>query len=409
MKRSRAYFIALLALAMALSSVAPALGATSADLAASRQKAAEARKAAETAQATADQLKVEVQALDSKIASLEGKVKELEPKISQATSRTAKLKAEVEQLRARITQKQTEIVRVEADYDVQQQLLGARMSTSYKQGNMFYVDLLLGSKNFSDLISRTTLVQRVIESDQDIAAHLKSTKFDLENRKAGLGRALDEVQVKRTEAELVEKNLKSMRSQRQSAVDQQEGIQDQKAAMMVDNAANAARLRKLAEAEEAEARDIEKELAARSSGGAGQYNGVMAWPVPGFYRVTSPYGPRICPFHGAEVHPGIDVGRNVDPEQSINGAAIVAAGDGTVIYAGYRGSYGNTVMIDHGDGLVTLYAHQQGGGITVSVGAHVSKGERIGTVGSTGNSTGPHLHFETRVNGRAINPMVYVR
>ncbi|MDO8987778.1 MAG: hypothetical protein Q7V14_06115, partial [Coriobacteriia bacterium] len=324
MKRSRAYLIALVALAMALSSVAPALAATSADLAASRQKAAEARKAAEAAQATADQLKAEVQTLDSKIASLEGKVKELEPKISQATSRTSKLQAEVEQLRARITQKQTEIVRVEADYDVQQQLLGARMSTSYKQGNMFYVDLLLGSKNFSDLIARTTLVQRVIESDQDIAAHLKSTKFDLENRKAELGRALDDVQVKRTEAELVEKNLKSMRSQRQSAVDQQEGIQDQKASMMADNAANASRLRKLAEAEEAEARDIEKELAARSSGGAGQYNGVMAWPVPGFYRVTSPYGPRICPFHGAEVHPGIDVGRNVDPEQSISGAAIVA-------------------------------------------------------------------------------------
>ncbi len=407
MIRSRAYLSTFLVLLLSLSLAAPALGATSAELEASRQKAAEARKAAAAAQATADKLKTEVEALDSKIATLESKVKELEPQIAQATTRTEKLKVEVEQLRARINQKQAEIERVQADYEVQQDLLDARLSTSYKQGNLFYIDLLLGSKDFGDLITRSTLVQRVIESDQDIASQLKSTKADLESRKAELNRNLDDVQVKRTEAELVEKNLKTMRAKRQSVVDEQEGIQDQKAAMMSENAANAARLRQLAEAEEAEARKIESELSGRS-GGSGHYNGVMAWPVPGFYRVTSPYGPRICPFHGKEIHPGIDVGRNVDPEKAISGAAIVAAGDGTVIYAGYRGSYGNTIMIDHGDGLVTLYAHQQSGGIRVSNGDRVTKGQRIGTVGSTGNSTGPHLHFETRVNGRAINPMNYV-
>jgi len=409
MKRSRAYLSATLALILTLASAAPALGATSADLNASKQKAADARKAAAAAQATADKLKVEIQALDTKIAGLEGEVKELDPQIAQATSRTGKLGAEVKQLRARILQKQAEIERVQADYEVQQELLNARLSTSYKQGNLFYLDLLLGSKDISDLITRSTLVQRVISSDQSIAAQLQTTKGDLESRKAELDRSLNDVQVKLTEAALIEKNLKKMRSKRQAVVDQQESVQDQKSAMMSESTANAARLRALAEAEEAEARKIEAELNARSSGGGGQYNGVMAWPVPGFYRITSPYGPRICPFHGKEIHPGIDVGRNVDPERSINGAALVAAGDGTVIYAGYRGSYGNTVMIDHGDGLVTLYAHQQSGGIKVSTGDSVVKGQRIGTVGSTGNSTGPHLHFETRVNGRAINPMTYVQ
>jgi len=408
MNRSRAYLSTLLTLVLALSVVAPALGATSADLEASRQKAADARKAAAAAQATADKLATEVKALDDKIAGLESKVAELNPQISQATSRTGKLKAEVEQLRAKVEQKQAEIERVQADYDVQQGLLNARLATSYKQGDLFYLDMLLGSKDISDLIARSTLVQRVIESDQDIAAQLQSTKTELEKRKAEINRTLNDVQVKRTEAELVEKNLKTMRSKRQAVVDEQEGVQNQKSAMMSENAANAARLRKLAEAEEAEARSIEKELGLLSTGGGGHYNGVMAWPVPGFYRITSPYGPRICPFHGREVHPGIDVGRNTDPEKAINGAALVAAGDGTVIYAGNRGSYGNTVMIDHGDGLVTLYAHQQSGGIRVSKGDTVVKGQRIGTVGSTGNSTGPHLHFETRVNGRAINPMKYV-
>lgn len=408
MNRSRAYLSVILSLIMALSCAAPALGATSADLNASRQKAAEARKQAAAAQATADKLKGEIKELDAKIAGLEGQVRELDPQIAQATSRTAKLNAEVKQLRAQIAAKEAEITRVQADYDLQQELLDARLSETYKQGNLFYLELILSAKDFNDLIARSALVQRVIESNQGIAAQLQSTKGDLETRRAELDRSLKDVQTKLTEASLIEKNLKKMRSKRQAVVDQQENIQDQKSAMMSESSANAARLRQLAEAEEAEARSIEAELNARSSGGGGHYNGVMAWPVPGFYRVTSPYGPRICPFHGREIHPGIDIGRNVDPEQSISGAAIVAAGDGTVIYSGYRGSYGNTIMIDHGDGLVTLYAHQQSGGLLVSVGDRVVKGQRIGTVGSTGNSTGPHLHFETRVNGTAVNPMNYV-
>jgi murein DD-endopeptidase MepM/ murein hydrolase activator NlpD len=178
---------------------------------------------------------------------------------------------------------------------------------------------------------------------------------------------------------------------------------------MAENEANAKRLREIAAEEEAESARIEQELRGRSNG-SGVYNGVMAWPVPGFYRVSSAYGYRIHPIFGTrKLHTGIDVGRNLDPPQSIDGAAIVASGDGEVIYTGYRGGYGNTVMIDHGDGVVTLYAHQQSGGIRVGVGDDVAKGQRIGTVGSTGYSTGPHLHFEVRINGNPVDPMGYLR
>lgn len=389
---------------------APVFGATASEAEEHRKAAQDAREAADAAQAQATALEAEVRGLDDDIAALEGQVSELDPQIAEAATRSQRLRAEVESLRAQITQKEAEIAQTQADYQVQQDLLDSRMATSYKNGSWFYLDLLLDSKNFNDLIARTTLVQRVIESNQQIALQLEQSRIALEQRRVELDRTLESVQTKRQEAEAVEANLRTMRQQRQAALDQQESIQNQKASLMEESEANAERLLEFAQQEEAEAARIEAELTNNSSSGSGQYNGVMAWPVPGFYRVTSPYGYRIHPIFGTrKLHTGIDIGRNLDPPKSIDGAAIVAAGDGTVIYAAYRSGYGNTVMIDHGNGVVTLYAHQQSGGITVSDGQSVAKGQRIGTVGSTGYSTGPHLHFEVRVNSKAVDPMGYLR
>ncbi|MCL2503339.1 MAG: M23 family metallopeptidase [Coriobacteriia bacterium] len=128
----------------------------------------------------------------------------------------------------------------------------------------------------------------------------------------------------------------------------------------------------------------------------------MAWPVPSSRRVTSYFGYRTHPIFGdRRLHTGLDIGAS-------QGSVIVAAGSGTVIYTGYRGGYGNTVMIDHGNGVVSLYAHQANGSIMVQTGQKVASGEQIGKVGSTGNSTGPHLHFEVRVNGTPKNPLNYL-
>ena len=126
--------------------------------------------------------------------------------------------------------------------------------------------------------------------------------------------------------------------------------------------------------------------------------------MPGYDTITSPFGWRTHPIlHKRIFHAGIDISGS-----GINGAAIVAAAAGTVIRAGSDGGYGNVVMIDHGNGVVTIYAHQQSGGTRVSTGQHVKRGQRIGTVGSTGLSTGPHCHFEARVNGTAVNPQNYL-
>lgn len=143
----------------------------------------------------------------------------------------------------------------------------------------------------------------------------------------------------------------------------------------------------------------------KSSGGGGSYNGGrMSWPLPGHTYVSSNYGPRNCPFHGRETHSGIDL-----PAPA--GTSIVAAAPGTVVLAGYNGSYGNCVIISHGKSVWTLYGHQSS--VLVRKGQRVSAKQKIGKVGSTGNSTGNHLHFEVRKGANSYSnhtsPWNYVK
>jgi murein DD-endopeptidase MepM/ murein hydrolase activator NlpD len=404
MHRSRAYLASILVAVFLLSSVSLAPGATREEIEASRQRAEQAREAATAAEARAAELREETKVIDDQIRAIDGQIRELEPQIAEATSRTQRLLSEVRDLEAKVADKEAEIAETEAEYDFQQTLLNDRMTASYKQGTLFYLDLLLDSKTINDLITRTTLVQRVMSSNNDIAVQLIHTGKQLETARTELERALQTASEKRAEAAAVEKNLRSMRSQRQSALSSQQTAQNQKTALMQASENDAERWKAQAEEEEAAASRMEAELRAAASRGGGEYRGgVMAWPVPGG-SLTSPYGMRTHPIFGSQrFHHGIDISRG--------GGTIVAAGDGTVIRAsyGWNGGYGNIIVIDHGDGLTTLYAHILDGGLKVSNGQSVTKGEAIALVGSTGYSTGPHLHFEVRVNGASTDPIAYVQ
>jgi murein DD-endopeptidase MepM/ murein hydrolase activator NlpD len=405
MHRSRAFIVVILSLVLSVGLIASASAVSSTDVRKHQDAAEKARKLAARAESSANELAKEVEALDGRIEDLQREANALNPKIASATSRTQKLQNEVEKLRGEVEQTQSEIEATQASYDNQRALLADRVEASYRQGTWFYLDVLLGSQDFGDLISRTELVNRVIESNNNVAANLEITRDTLAAAKVQLDRSLEQMTLKRKEAAAVEKELRDLRAARQSKVNTQESIQQQKAAMVADNRKNAKRLRALAEAEEAESARLASLL---SGNGSGYFAGTMAWPVPGSHRITSNFGWRICPFHGRELHPGIDIGRpSAGGGWPQSARAIVAAADGEVLYAGYRGGYGNTVILDHGNGVTTLYAHQAPGGIRVSTGQSVSRGQRIGTVGTTGSSTGLHLHFEVRVNGTPKNPGSY--
>jgi murein DD-endopeptidase MepM/ murein hydrolase activator NlpD len=364
----------LLPLVLVLASACPhaAVAATSSDLAAHQRAAAEARRKAAEEQKKADALVAETQRLEAQIGS--------------ARARRVRLEAEIQTLRASIASKQEEIASVKATYEERVAALSARVDATYRAGDWVYIDWLLTASDISDLLERTSLIQRLIREDENIAKELETSRAQLETAELDLNRSLDEVSAKKAEVAAEENRQRS--------------AQNRKQALLAETKENVAQLKAIADAEDRESARIASLL--RGSGwsrGSGKYAGKLVWPAPGNMNVGSRFGMRYHPIlHYNRMHSGIDV-------SAPSGAPLVAVGSGRVQSAGWSGGYGNCVMIDHGDGLVSVYAHMSR--IGVRTGQGVAPGEAIGAVGSTGLSTGPHLHFEIRVNGTAVNPLDY--
>jgi peptidoglycan hydrolase CwlO-like protein len=332
-RRSAAGTFILIVLSLSLLAAPLAQAATKSDLQAHEKAAADARAAAKAAEAAAAKLAIDIEALEVRMTAIEKDIAALADDIGAASLRTDKLQLEVDGLRGEVTLKQAEIDATQAECDSEEALLAARMQETYKQGDLFFLEMLLSSNDIEDLIARTALAQRVMTQNQENAAQLKETRLSLDKVKSEMDRTLEAVDTKRAEAKAEEDRLLGLRSQRKARLADQQAAENEKSALFTANKKEAARLRALADAEDAESAKIAQELYGT---GSGYYSGVMAWPVPGYFRISSPFGPRICPFHGRENHSGIDIGRKADGT-AIGGAAIVAAGGGTVLSAGWRG------------------------------------------------------------------------
>ncbi len=271
MHRSRAYLAAILTLSLALGTAIPAYALSSADVQAHANAASAARRKAAEAAALAAKLKAETDQLDDKVSALEAEAAALDPEIAKAEARTKRLRAELASLRAQIAVKSANIDEAAARYALEQQLLSDRVEATYRQGDWFYFDVLLGSTDVRDLITRTELVSRVIRYNNDVAAQISSTKADLERSKSELDRTLQNVGLKKQEAEAAEGHLKGVQDARQSKVDAQQSILNQKAELMVVSKKNATRLLAIAKAEEAESARIASML--RTRRGSGKYAG----------------------------------------------------------------------------------------------------------------------------------------
>ena len=325
----------------------------------------------------------------AKEKSLGDQVNSLEQQINSKQSDIDELEASISEAQAKLETLEVELAAAEEKVNTQNENLNARLRNMYKNGSVGFIDVLMDSGSFSEFLNNLSLVEKVYTSDQDVLEELQ--------------KAYDEIDAKKKEIETLQAELSeskaTMEEQKSSLEADKASVEKKKSEIAADSAETQRELDKL----EADAQALTSSIRnSGSSSSSSKYNGgIMAWPVPSCHTISSGYGGRIHPTTGKyKFHGGLDIPGSY-------GSAIVAANSGKVIWAGNRGdSYGNYVIIDHGGGVSTLYGHSSK--VLVSSGQNVSRGQRIANVGSTGRSTGPHCHFEVRINGSRVNPNPYV-
>ncbi|WP_434798952.1 murein hydrolase activator EnvC family protein [Terrisporobacter vanillatitrophus] len=322
--------------------------------------------------------------LDIKISNLNEKKEKVEEKINLANKKIEKINNESEQLKE-------DIKKLEEDIASNEEILGDRLKVINNNYTLGYLKVILSSNSISDFLNNVYIVQEVVAQDKQMLKDLESDKSEIEVKKATLDKNKEEAKVIKDELikdkESLEEDKSELKKLKKELVNEEEALEE--------------KLQKIA-AENAKSSNDSNSSKSNSSNSTNSNTVISngSWPVPGYSTISSPFGYRIHPVLGVKkLHTGIDI-------PAPTGTPAVAVASGTVIYSGVQGSYGNTVMIRHDNGLVSLYAHNSS--LVVKVGDKVKKGQVVTKIGSTGRSTGPHLHFEIRVNGTPQNPLNYL-
>lgn len=320
------------------------------------------------------------------------RVQEIEDKVISYEEDIEELGKKMQELQTSIDEATKKLEIASQDYEKKKNILINRLVAMYESGDTVYLDVLLNSKNITDFISRYYVIEEITEYDNELLKYVEEQKNNIEATKQKLENEQSEIKIVKARSEQTSIVLNNMKTLQQSYVKKlsegEKTLQEQITAFKKEQA------------------EIEAKILAATNGidGEIQYTGgEMLWPVAiSGTAITSNFGIREHPIQGViKQHTGIDIGN------APLGTPVIAAADGVVSYSGWLGGYGNCVMINHGDGVVTLYGH--GNKILTSVGTEVKQGDTIMEVGSTGNSTGPHLHFEVRENGTCVNPLKYVK
>jgi peptidoglycan DL-endopeptidase CwlO len=394
----------LLLLALGLALAAPALAG---DNFGDQKAAVDAKLSALHAKIAHSQAKES--ALSSQIGSLTSQIKTLEVKVGNVSSKLASLQSDLA-LHQRRLDKLNQLFHLQTiryrylkhEYKLALHRLNLRLIDIYKQDEPTTIDVLLAARSFNDVLDQLDYLGAIAKQDKTVAGQVATAKRQIKRQRAATTKVRSSV---KQETHVINARVQQqaiLRGELLSSRGKLAGARSDKSRSLVIT-------RKQVEDEIQESKALESasaQLAAKLQAGSAQAGSVaaggsssetpsssgFAWPLSG--PITSPFGMR-----WGTLHPGIDIGVPT-------GTPIHAAGNGTVVWCGWMSGYGNLVMIDHHNGLATLYGHQSR--IAVSCNQQVSQGQTIGYVGCTGFCTGPHLHFEVRLDGNPVDPLGYL-
>ena len=335
------------------------------------------------------ELEQELASLDKQQASMAQQIDVLDKKIAAASEEIDIQLELIDTLAQLIKTKEAELVQSEQEVDDQYELIRMRVRFMAERGSKSYLSILLSAGSFSDFLTRFEVIKAIVNHDNSVFDAFRAACKEVSEQKASLEQTYDEAEAQEKKLEDNKKTLEAEMAQRESTM-----------ADLVSQEAQAKKEYNSIAAEEdkliADVRDAVNELAKQQS--SVYVGGKFQWPLPAVNNiVTCVYGMRTHPITGVyKLHTGVDL-------RATSGTPIYAANSGKVITSTYNTAYGNYVVIDHGGGVATLYAHMTKR--LVSVGDTVKQGQNIGTVGSTGYSTGAHLHFEIIKDGDYIDPV----
>ena len=345
-----------------------------------------------TSQDKLNELNAQIQKLETQLKegktearTLSSKISKLDKMITAAEKEIDTLQGKIDTTSGKIAQTQKDLEAKQAEINQQNDDMDKRLRAMYKNGDVGILEILLGSSSITDFMTNLDMAQRIFDNDAEVLETLQQQHEVLNAYQTQLTALQNELADQKQSKATQQDSLETSRGE----------VADIKAGVEKDNKVLEAQVDALNEEADALVSEILK-----LQGGGDYIGGEMLWPVPASTKITSPFGYRIHPILGIKkLHTGIDIGVG-------SGNNVVAANAGKVIKAAWNNSYGYMVMVDHGGGIVTLYAHNSV--LKVTTGDTVTRGQVVALSGSTGASTGPHVHFEVRVNGEYKNPMNYL-